>query len=90
METTTVQGYEIAGANDWMAEGSEAYRRDAASRYGAASAQDVYGLIFAHYEWNLSRLGVAERSLALDLLIEGYEAARAEADSAAASWTVRY
>jgi len=76
--------------NDWMTEGSEAYRRDAASRYGAAPPEEVYGLIFAHYEWNLSRLGECERSLALDLLIEGYEAARAEADSSAASWIVRF
>jgi len=87
------RGYEICQVNgvpDFFAEGMAAYVRDAVSRYGAAPPEEVEGLLWNHYEWNLSRLDECARSRARDLLVNGYEAARADAAEAAVSWTVLY
>lgn len=77
MATIEFAGYEIAGGVDFFAEGSEAYHRDAGAPYGAAHPEEVEGLLWAHYEWNLSRLAEEESVRAWALLVSGYEAARA-------------
>lgn len=94
METTTatIPGYEICQINGWedyFAEGMAAYRRDAASRYGAAPPEEVESLLWNHYEWNLARVAESERERARDLLASGYEAARADAAEAAGAASSR-